>query len=202
MMRKKFAIYIIAGFLIIIGVIFYMTNKAQQVAETVNTVPTGEFKGAVITTNYGSFEIAFLKGEATSTVKNFISLAEKSFYDDTKFHRVIYNFMIQGGDPNTKSTDENTYGVGGPGYKFPDEINREPMVRGVVAMANSGPDTNGSQFFIITAAQTPWLQGKHTVFAKVVKGMDVALKISGLPVKDTVRNIPAKPVIIQSIVLK
>ncbi len=201
-MQNKFVIYIIVGFLIIIGVIFYMTNKAQQVSDSVNAVPTGEVKGALIMTNYGAIEITFLKGEATSTVKNFIDLADKGFYDETKFHRIIYNFMIQGGDPNTKGTDENTYGIGGPGYKFPDEINGEPMVRGVVAMANSGPDTNGSQFFIITAAQTPWLQGKHTVFAKVVKGMDIALKISGLPVKDTVRNIPAKPVVIQSVTLK
>lgn len=116
--------------------------------------------------------------DAPKTVDNFVRLAEKDFYDGTLFHRVIPDFMIQGGDPNSKSSNWNTHGTGGPGYMFEDEINSHKLVRGVLAMANSGPDTNGSQFFVVTKESTPWLDGHHTAFGYVTSGMDVVLAIS------------------------
>lgn len=163
---------------------------------------------ALIRTNMGDVEIEFFNGHATGTVGNFIKLSESGFYDNTKFHRVIKNFMIQGGDPLSKQDDPSKYGTGGPGYKFKDEINSIKMRRGIVAMANSGPDTNGSQFFIITAPETPWIQGKHTVFAKVVKGMDVVDKISSVKTKSfntgymTIGDIPEIPVVVESVQIR
>jgi len=106
-----------------------------------------------------------------------LKLASEKFYEGTKFHRVIKDFMIQGGDPNSKSGDGSNWGMGGPGYKFADEFNTHKLVRGSLAMANSGPNTNGSQFFIVTAESTPWLDGKHTNFGEVVEGLDVVTKI-------------------------
>lgn len=155
---------------------------------------------ADLVTSKGTIEIEFLSGFSTSTIKNFVKLAQNGFYDQTKFHRVIANFMIQGGDPLSKGTDETVYGTGGPGYTFADEVNDYPMIRGVVAMANSGPNTNGSQFFIITAKTTPWLQGKHTVFARVVLGMDIVMDISRA--QTDARDVPASPVVIEKIILK
>lgn len=111
---------------------------------------------------------------APYTVGNFVGLATQGFYDGTAFHRVIPAFMIQGGDPLSKDPSKQAlWGTGGPGYTFPDEINPNKLVRGALAMANAGPGTNGSQFFIITAPATPWLDGKHTYFGKVTSGMDV-----------------------------
>jgi cyclophilin family peptidyl-prolyl cis-trans isomerase len=112
--------------------------------------------------------------KAPKTVSNFVELAKQGFFDGTKFHRVINDFMIQGGDPLSKEESQRPYwGTGGPGYSFEDEQNDLALVSGVIAMANSGPNTNGSQFFIITAEATPWLQGKHTGFGKVVSGLDI-----------------------------
>ena len=126
---------------------------------------------AVFETNHGTFEIELFEDKAPITVKNFIDLAEKGFYDGLIFHRVIDGFMIQGGDPNGTST-------GGPGYVIPDEFHKDLKhdSEGVLSMANAGPNTGGSQFFI-TLAATPWLDGHHSVFGKVVKGMDVVREI-------------------------
>ncbi|MBI2474382.1 MAG: peptidylprolyl isomerase [Candidatus Taylorbacteria bacterium] len=157
------------------------------------------FTQATISTNMGDITVAFL-ADTPQTVANFIKLADQKFYDGTKFHRVIKDFMIQGGDPNSKGEDKSLYGRGGPGYTFADEITEVLLERGVLAMANSGPNTNGSQFFIITAAQTPWLQGKHTAFGKVIGGMDVVEKISNLQVDQN--DLPVQPVIVQSVLLK
>ncbi len=132
-------------------------------------------------TNFGDITLALFSNDAPKTVENFITLARSGFYNGTKFHRVIPNFMIQGGDPNSKDDDWSNDGTGGPGYKFNDEINNHKLVRGVIAMANAGPNTNGSQFFIVTAESTPWLDGKHTVFGEVTEGMDVVAKIEQLP---------------------
>ena len=140
------------------------------------------YKKAILKTNLGDIEISFYGDESPNTVNNFLQLAQSGFYDGTKFHRVIKDFMIQGGDPNSKDDDWSNDGIGGPGYKFADEFNKEKLVRGSLAMANSGPDTNGSQFFIVTLEATPWLDGKHTNFGKVVSGMDVVDKIENLPV--------------------
>jgi cyclophilin family peptidyl-prolyl cis-trans isomerase len=128
-----------------------------------------------------------------------MSLAEKGFYNGTKFHRVIKGFMIQGGDPNSKNDDWSTHGFGGPGYNFKDEFNSHKLVKGSLAMANSGPNTNGSQFFIVTADSTPWLDGKHTNFGEVVEGMDIVLKIEAVKVNEN--DHPIEDVIVNNIEL-
>ena len=121
---------------------------------------------AVIDTSAGEIRVELWPEVAPQTVGNFVGLARQGFYNDTVFHRVIPDFMIQGGCP--KGT-----GTGGPGYSFPDEINERKLVKGTLAMANAGPNTNGSQFFIVTAAATPWLDGAHTGFGEVVGGAEV-----------------------------
>ena len=128
--------------------------------------------------------------DAPKTVENFRKLAADGFYDGLTFHRVIKDFMIQGGCP------EGT-GTGGPGYQFEDEINEHKIVRGALAMANSGPDTNGSQFFIVTKDEAPWLDGKHTVFGEVTGGMDVVDRIEATPTAGADR--PVAPIRIASI---
>jgi cyclophilin family peptidyl-prolyl cis-trans isomerase len=135
------------------------------------------YKAAILKTNLGDIEIEFYGADSPKTVNNFLKLAKSGFYDGTRFHRVIKDFMIQGGDPNSKDDDWSNDGMGGPGYKFEDEFNSHPLVRGSLAMANSGPNTNGSQFFIVTAPSTPWLDGKHTNFGQVIKGMEIVDKI-------------------------
>ncbi|MBA3844104.1 MAG: peptidylprolyl isomerase [Actinobacteria bacterium] len=117
-------------------------------------------------TNHGTIEIELFDDDAPKTVANFTKLAQDGFYNGVIFHRVIQDFMVQGGDPTGT-------GSGGPGYQFEDEFNDNKVVRGALAMANGGPNTNGSQFFIVTAEATPWLDGKHTVFGRVTSGMDV-----------------------------
>ena len=125
---------------------------------------------ATLRTSEGDIALELFEEDAPRTVANFKQLAGQGFYDGVIFHRVIPGFMIQGGDP------EGT-GRGGPGYTFEDEINQHKVVRGALAMANAGPNTNGSQFFIVTAEETPWLDGKHTVFGRVTAGMDVVDRI-------------------------
>jgi cyclophilin family peptidyl-prolyl cis-trans isomerase len=127
-----------------------------------------------MTTNHGDIVLELFDEDAPETVQNFRDLAEKGFYDGLIFHRVIPDFMVQGGCP------EGT-GMGGPGYTFKDEINDHKVVKGALAMANAGPNTNGSQFFIVTTEAAPWLDGKHTVFGEVSEGMDVVDKIGTLP---------------------
>jgi cyclophilin family peptidyl-prolyl cis-trans isomerase len=126
---------------------------------------------ATLHTNHGAIEIELFDDDAPKTVENFRTLAGDGFYDGVIFHRVIPDFMIQGGDPTGT-------GSGGPGYQFEDEPNEHPVARGALAMANAGPNTNGSQFFIVTADACPWLNGKHTVFGRVANGMDVVDAIS------------------------
>jgi cyclophilin family peptidyl-prolyl cis-trans isomerase len=128
---------------------------------------------ATIQTSKGTIDIVLHDADAPKTVENFKKLAADGFYDGVIFHRVIPDFMIQGGDPTGT-------GTGGPGYKFEDEFNDHKVERGALAMANAGPNTNGSQFFIVTAEATPWLDGKLTVFGKVTKGMDVVDAISNV----------------------
>ena len=126
---------------------------------------------ATLHTSEGSIEIELFPEDAPKTVANFSKLAGDGFYDGLIFHRVIPDFMIQGGCPEG-------IGTGGPGYKFEDEFNDHKVVKGALAMANSGPNTNGSQFFIVTAEATPWLDGKHTVFGQLTSGQDVVDRIS------------------------
>ena len=127
--------------------------------------------GATLHTNHGPIEVELFDDDAPKTVENFTKLARDGFYDGVIFHRVIPDFMIQGGDPTGT-------GRGGPGYTFEDEFNDHKVERGALAMANAGPNTNGSQFFIVTTDAAPWLDGKHTVFGRVTSGMDVVDAIS------------------------
>ena len=129
---------------------------------------------AVMHTNAGPITIELFDDDAPKTVENFRKLASEGFYDGLIFHRVIRGFMIQGGDPQGT-------GSGGPGYQFEDEFNQHKVVRGALAMANAGPNTNGSQFFIVTTDAAPWLDGKHTVFGQVTDGMDAVDAIEGTP---------------------
>ncbi len=157
---------------------------------------------AVMKTNYGDIILELYGEKAPLTVGNFIKLANSGFYNGTKFHRVIKDFMIQGGDPNTKLDDWSTHGMGGPGYQFQDEINDVLLVRGVLAMANAGRNTNGSQFFIVTAESTPWLDGAYTAFGRVKEGMDVVLKIEGVDTDKARGDHPLVDVLIESISIK
>ena len=145
---------------------------------------------AIIQTNHGPIHVELYPDDAPKTVDNFVKLANDGFYDRIIFHRVIPDFMIQGGDPTGT-------GSGGPGYTFEDEFNDHKVDRGALAMANAGPNTNGSQFFIVTTEAAPWLDGKHTVFGRVTEGMDVVDKIAELP-RDA-RDKPNDDAVIESV---
>ena len=147
---------------------------------------------ATMTTNHGPIVFEMFDDDAPKTVENFRKLAADGFYDGLAFHRIIRDFMIQGGCPQGT-------GTGGPGYTFEDEFNQHKVVRGALAMANAGPNTNGSQFFIVTADAAPWLDGKHTVFGKVVEGEDVLDRLNDVPTGGADR--PLTPVLISSIEL-
>jgi peptidyl-prolyl cis-trans isomerase B (cyclophilin B) len=145
---------------------------------------------AVMHTTQGEITIELFDDDAPKTVQNFKDLAGKGFYDGLGFHRIIKDFMIQGGCPLGT-------GTGGPGYTFEDEFNDHKVVRGALAMANAGPDTNGSQFFIVTTDAAPWLDGKHTVFGEVTAGMDVVDALEALPTDG--RDKPKEPAGIESL---
>jgi peptidyl-prolyl cis-trans isomerase B (cyclophilin B) len=147
---------------------------------------------ATLHTNHGAIEVELFDGDAPKTVDNFRKLAGDGFYDGVIFHRVIKDFMIQGGDPTGT-------GTGGPGYTFEDEINDHKVERGALAMANAGPGTNGSQFFVVTTGAAPWLDGKHTVFGKVTSGMDAVDSIEGTETDG--RDKPVDDVVIERVEL-
>jgi len=147
---------------------------------------------ATLHTNHGPIEVEFFEAEAPKTVENFTKLAGDGFYDGLTFHRVIKDFMLQAGCP------EGT-GTGGPGYTFEDEFNEHKVVRGALAMANAGPNTNGSQFFIVTTEAAPWLDGKHTVFGRVTDGMDAVDAIEA--VSTGAGDKPNEPVLIERVEL-
>lgn len=188
-------------------------NTSAPVTPVVNNTPMktldgqedlfAQYSQALIKTNYGNITVKLYGEDSPVTVNNFLNLAKKGFYNGTKFHRVIKDFMIQGGDPLSKGTDTSVWGTGGPGYQFNDEINAHKLVAGSLAMANSGPhtNTNGSQFFIVTAANTPWLDGLHTNFGEVVDGMDIVKKIEAVETVNPAAHDdrPVKDVIINSI---
>jgi peptidyl-prolyl cis-trans isomerase B (cyclophilin B) len=145
---------------------------------------------ATLHTNHGAIEVELFDDDAPKTVENFLKLARDGFYDGVIFHRIIPDFMIQGGDPTGT-------GSGGPGYQFEDEFNDRKVVRGALAMANAGPNTNGSQFFIVTTEAASWLDGKHTVFGTVTSGMDVVDAIAA--VETDARDRPSADVTIERI---
>lgn len=175
--------------------------EAYQATMTNEANPKAEF-----TTNLGNFTLELYEDEMPITAGNFIELAESGFYDDIKFHRVISGFMIQGGDPNTKTDEVNTYGTGGPGYAIPDEHvagDKLTNIRGTISMANSGPNSGGSQFFINVADNINLdfdkqpLSSKHPVFGQVIDGMEVVDAIA--EVERDERDLPLEPVIIESV---
>ena len=145
---------------------------------------------ATMHTSKGVITLELYDADAPKTVANFVELTGKGFYDGLSFHRVIPDFMIQGGCPKGD-------GTGGPGYQFEDEQNQHGVVRGVIAMANAGPNTNGSQFFLVTTAAAPWLDGRHTVFGKITAGMDV---VDAIEQVETGRNDrPVTPITVDKI---
>jgi cyclophilin family peptidyl-prolyl cis-trans isomerase len=148
---------------------------------------------ATMNTSAGAIAFELFDEDAPKTVENFKKLAGSGFYDGLAFHRVIKDFMIQGGCPQGT-------GTGGPGYTFEDEINDHKVVRGALAMANAGPNTNGSQFFIVTASECPWLDGKHTVFGEVTEGLDVVDRLEGAETDAADR--PVQPLRIESLAVE
>jgi len=171
-------------FFVVLFIGLFIQNTSAEIKEKKFT--KGEIKKmsetkAVIETKFGNIELKFFPDVAPNHVNNFIELAKKGFYDGTTFHRVIPDFMIQGGDPNSKNPDKSTHGMGGPGYSVKAEFNAMPHKRGTLSMARAAsPDSAGSQFFICVAAR-PNLDGKYTVFGEVVSGMEVVDKIVGQP---------------------
>jgi cyclophilin family peptidyl-prolyl cis-trans isomerase len=192
---------IVAG-LIFLGSFWYLIDVAFDSREVFSASKSelGAVFDVVMHTSEGDIVLQFYPSKASQTRYNFLSLASTGFYDDTKFHRVIKDVLIQGGDPYTKRADVSRYGTGDPGYFIKDEINDVPMKRGVVAMAHKGEKhTAGSQFFIL-ASDRPDLQGRFTVFGFVSRGMDVVDRVSRLPIEDNER--PRTPTVLRSIELR
>jgi cyclophilin family peptidyl-prolyl cis-trans isomerase len=184
------------------------TEKKENTPEIINKQTTKmpeqanmEYREALIKTTAGDISVRLYAADAPKTIENFTKLAKEGFYVGTRFHRVIKDFMIQGGDPLSKDESQKArWGSGGPGYTFADEINAHKLVRGSLAMANAGPNTNGSQFFIVTKQSTPWLDGKHTNFGEVVAGMDVVDKIEAA--QTGANDQPVDPVKILSVEIR
>lgn len=198
--------FIILSLAVILGGYFIFGKKeagspgtALVPAALPEALPEAEKTLAIMKTNFGDIKLELFSADAPNTVENFTKLAESGFYNGTKFHRVIKGFMIQAGDPNSKDNNWADDGMGGPGYAFADEINPHKLVKGILAMANAGPNTNGSQFFIVTADATPWLDAKHTVFGNVIEGMDVVLKIENVKTDKSRGDHPIEDVVVESI---
>lgn len=169
--------------------------------ELITINPIKETMHIILKTTLGDIELELDGKAAPNTVGNFVKLAEEGFYKGTTFHRVIPGFMVQAGDPLSKDQEQRErHGTGGPGYAFADEINSNKIVRGSVAMANAGPNTNGSQFFIVTAEATPHLDGRHTNFGQVVAGMEIVDQIS--EVERDLRDNPLEPIVINEILVE
>jgi cyclophilin family peptidyl-prolyl cis-trans isomerase len=185
------------------------SNNQQTANIDTSTVPATAI--ATFDTTDGSFQVTLDGKTAPKTVANFIKLANEGYYNGTKFHRIIQDFMIQGGDPNSKGSDQSTYGYGGPGYTVPAEINLKANV-GAIGMASAGPGTpsSGSQFFIVTtesANNHASLDGNYTFFGYVTSGMNIVTKIAATPVKASLNNpaeisLPTQDVVINKITIK
>ena len=208
-MKKDYAptIIIILSLLAIFGVLFFFVKQSINLKKDVDaknviraTSPDILSPGAIIFTNIGNIEIEFMGSVAPKTIYNFMTLARRHFYDGTKFHYLVKDILVQGGDPLSKGDNASLYGTGGPGYTLEDEITGIPMTRGIVAMAKSGKMTSGSQFFIVTSHdEVTSLNGKFTVFAKVKTGLDVLEQINSAP---TQNNVPTYPIVIDHIDLR
>lgn len=217
-MDKFWQIGAVLGGVVVLILIFTLTGKpntnnktmnedTQQVVTTTEgqstSTPVVESKAsiAVFTTNQGTFSLSLEAEKAPNTVANFVKLAQAGFYNGQRFHRVIEGFMIQGGDPLSKDVSNKAmWGTGGPGYQFADEFGVGlSNVVGTISMANAGPNTNGSQFFINTNDNV-FLDGKHAVFGKVISGMDVVLKISQVQTDQSDK--PVQDVVIEKVEIK
>jgi len=187
-------IFLASGVLVALSGLFSSPSQQPTVQQTSQEV-------AVIETNIGAMVFKFRPEVAPKTVENFKKLANSGFYNGTKFHRVIPDFMIQGGDPNSRSSDRSTHGMGGPGYNVPAEFSSISHKRGIVSMARRGDDINsaGSQFFIVVKDST-FLDGQYTIFGEVTQGMDVVDKI--VNVKSDGNDNPIDPVIINRVYIK
>ncbi|MDP3734475.1 MAG: peptidylprolyl isomerase [Nanoarchaeota archaeon] len=177
------------------------TEKLDISGTSSNVGGTPPMKTAVLDTNLGTIEIELFTEKTPETAQNFITLAEKGFFDGTKFHRVIAGFMIQGGDPLSKDDSQKyVWGTGGPGYEIKDEfVKGLSNVRGTISMANHGPNTGGSQFFISMADNT-FLDFKHAVFGKVTKGMDIVDKIGNADTDS--QDKPVEDVVVEKVTIK
>ncbi len=204
MIPKNKTIFYLSALIVIIlfigGYLFIFNKEEKSMEQSNNNINQSASKVfANMKTNFGDIKLELFSDDAPNTVENFIKLSQSGFYDGVKFHRVIKGFMIQSGDPNSKDDDWSNDGMGGPGYVFADEINSNKVVKGALAMANSGPNTNGSQFFIVTADAATWLDGIHTVFGKVVDGMEIVFKIDNVKVDKARGDHPIEDIIIESI---
>lgn len=157
------------------------------------TISPEKYYFATLKTAYGDVKLELFPKEAALAVNNFVFLARQGFYNGLTFHRVIKDFMVQAGDPQGD-------GTGGPGYQFNDEITNRKLIRGSLAMANSGPNTNGSQFFIVTGEATPWLDAKHTNFGQVIAGMDAVMAIGSI--ETDAFDKPKQPIVIQEVLIE
>ena len=182
------------------GYFFFGQDKEEEAVNN-NETPSGTSMVVILQTNLGEITIELFSEDAPQTVENFVQLARTGFYNNTKFHRVIKGFMIQGGDPLSKDNAlKDQWGTGGPGYTFADEIHANNRNNtGTVSMANAGPNTNGSQFFINTADNNG-LDTKHTVFGRVTAGMDVVLEIENTATEGS--NRPVEDVIIEAVTIR
>jgi cyclophilin family peptidyl-prolyl cis-trans isomerase len=215
-MKNKQTLWIIGIGIIIVAMsvgLLYLGDGSMGARKQVKNKPISNMEATVakvtednitntvvVKTTKGDITIGLFGKDAPKTVENFLKLSKDGTYAGTRFHRVIKDFMIQGGDPLSKDDSKaSVWGTGGPGYKFEDEINSNKLVRGTLAMANSGPNTNGSQFFIVTLSETPWLDGKHTAFGKVISGMEVVDAIEAT--KTLPGDRPAEPIAITSVVV-
>ena len=204
-MKTSVSILVIVIALIVIG--FAAFYKAPVSEENNNNVINSPIKEnttnmkAIFNTNKGVIKLELYADKTPKTVENFTKLAKEGFYDGTKFHRVIEDFMIQGGDPLTKEDSKQAmWGTGGPGYTFEDEIVSElSNIVGTISMANAGPNTNGSQFFI-NVGDNVFLDGKHAVFGEVVSGMEIVQSISKAAKNE--RDVPSEAVVVESIVIE
>jgi peptidylprolyl isomerase len=226
---KHIAITLTLSLLILAGIGYWVDSKNEPIDTSLSTLEDLEAplspealqannpeitntmnRTAVFTTNKGVIKLELFEDKMPITTGNFVKLAQEGYYNGTKFHRVIDGFMIQGGDPNTKTDNAMAYGTGGPGYTIQDEFIADPLltnVRGTIAMANTGqPNSGGSQFFINTVDNTGLdfdkepLSSRHPVFGRVIDGMDIVDAISSVPVG--ARDLPVEPVVIETLTIE
>jgi len=195
---NKLYISLLIIIIILGGYFIFVQYVKEKSLDDDNITSPDKVMTAIIKTNFGEVKLELFDSDAPKTVDNFVKLVEQGFYNETKFHRVIKGFMVQGGDPLSKDNSlKNSWGTGGPGYVFEDEIHSNNRnFRGTISMANAGPDTNGSQFFFNTNDNN-FLDAKHTVFGKVIEGLDVVSQIENVSIEGPDR--PVEDVIVESI---